>query len=84
MQGMIVDWIAHNAHNLPEKTATIELPSNRRLTYAEMHERVGRVASWLISLGVKPGDRVGLLALNSLIRSTSSSPPGASAPYTWR
>ena len=36
MQGMIVDWIAHNAHNLPEKTATIELPSNRRLTYAAL------------------------------------------------
>jgi fatty-acyl-CoA synthase len=66
MQGMIVDWIAHNALNLPDKTATLELPSNRSLSYAEMHERVGRVASWLISLGVKPGDRVGLLALNSI------------------
>lgn len=66
MQGMIVDWIAHNANNLPEKTATVELPSNRRQTYAQMHERVGRVADWLISLGVRPGDRVGLLALNSV------------------
>lgn len=66
MQGMIVDWIAHNANNLPEKTATVELPSNRRQTYAQMHQRVGRVADWLISLGVRPGDRVGLLALNSV------------------
>ena len=65
MQGMIVDWIAHNALNLPQKTATVELPSGRRQTYAQMHDRVGRVAGWLKSLGVNPGDRVGVLALNS-------------------
>ena len=65
MHGMVVDWIAHNAENLPEKTALIELPSGRRQTYAEMHDRVGRVAAWLKSLGVGRGDRVGVLALNS-------------------
>lgn len=66
MQGMIVDWIAHNANNLPDKVAMRELPSGRCETYAEMHDRVGRVAAWLTSLGVKKGDRVGVLALNSL------------------
>jgi fatty-acyl-CoA synthase len=65
MQGVIVDWIAHNAANLPRKTATVELPSGRRQTYAEMHDRVGRVATWLVGLGVGRGDRVGVLALNS-------------------
>jgi len=66
MQGMIIDWIGHNAANLPNKLATVELPSERRQTYADMHERVGRVAAWLISLGVERGDRVGVLALNSV------------------
>ncbi|MEZ5552265.1 MAG: long-chain fatty acid--CoA ligase [Pseudomonadales bacterium] len=66
MQGMIVDWIAHNAINLPEKTATVELPSGRQQTYAQMHERVGRIAGWLQTLGVRRGDRVGVLALNSV------------------
>jgi fatty-acyl-CoA synthase len=66
MQGMIVDWVAHNAANLPHKTATIELPSGRRRSYAEMHQRVGRIAAWLQELGVARGDRVGVLALNSL------------------
>jgi len=66
MQGMIVDWIAHNANNLPTQLATIELPSRRQQTYAQMHNRVGQVAAWLRSLGVKPGDRVGVLALNSI------------------
>ncbi len=65
MKGMIVDWIAHNALNLPDKTALIELPSRRSFTYVQMHDRVGRVASWLLSLGVERGDRVGVLAPNS-------------------
>lgn len=65
MHGMIVDWIGYNAANQPDKTAIIELPSNRRQTYGEMHDRVGRVAAWLVSLGVQRGDRVGVLALNS-------------------
>ena len=66
MAGMIVDWIGYNASSRPGHTAMIELPSQRRCTYAQMHERVGRVATWLQSLGVGPGDRVGVLALNSL------------------
>ncbi|MBD3646408.1 MAG: AMP-binding protein, partial [Pseudomonadales bacterium] len=65
MHGMIVDWIGYNAANQPDKTAIIELPSNRRQTYAEMNDRVGRVADWLVYLGVERGDRVGVLALNS-------------------
>jgi len=44
MQGMIVDWIAHNATNLPDKTATIGLPSDRCQSYLQMHDRVGRIA----------------------------------------
>ena len=66
MQGMIVDWIAHNALNAPNSIAMIELPSQRISTYSNMNDRVGRVAAWLQSLGVKRGDRVGVLALNSL------------------
>lgn len=66
MQGMIIDWIAHNALNLPNKTAAIELPSGREETYAQMHDRVGRIAAWLQALGVEKGDRVGVLALNSI------------------
>lgn len=66
MQGMIVDWVAHNAANLPHKTAVVELPSGRRRSYLDMHERVGHIAAWLTGLGVQSGDRVGVLALNSI------------------
>jgi fatty-acyl-CoA synthase len=65
MQEIVIDWIGHSAANHPDKPATVELPSGRRQSYAEMHERVGRIAGWLKLLGVERGDRVGLLALNS-------------------
>ena len=65
MHEMVIDWIRHGAINRPSTLATVELPSGRRRTYAEMHERVSRIAGWLESLGVKRGDRVGVLALNS-------------------
>lgn len=61
----VIDWIGWNADNTPNALATIDLASNRQATYAAMHDRVGRIAAWLIELGVEPGDRVGVLALNS-------------------
>ena len=64
--GIVVDWLGYNAGLKPNQTALIELPSGRRQSYAQAHERVGRVATWLSSLGVGRGDRVGVLALNSM------------------
>jgi acyl-CoA synthetase (AMP-forming)/AMP-acid ligase II len=65
MSGLINDWVQHHARVSPTKTATVELASGRRHSYAEMHDRVGRVARMIQVAGVKPGDRVGVLALNS-------------------
>ena len=59
------DWVAHHAASTPNKTAMIELAGQRRFTYAQMHERVGRVAAMLKARGIKKGDRVGFLTLNS-------------------
>ena len=38
---------------------------DRRRTWAEFRDRVSRLAAGIRSLGVEPGDRVGMLALNS-------------------
>ncbi len=65
MSVRVVDWPAHFNYSSPDKCATIDLASDRRLTYAELHERVGRLAGHLKSLGIKRGDRVAFLALNS-------------------
>jgi fatty-acyl-CoA synthase len=65
MTDTVTDWIAHHAITTPGKTATIDLASDRRHDYAQMNERVGRIAGFLRGAGVKKGDRVGLIALNS-------------------
>ena len=65
MTDTVVDWIAHHAKTTPRRVATIDLASNRRHSYAEMHERVGRIAGFLRSAGIGKGDRVGLIAMNS-------------------
>ena len=59
------DWIAHHATATPNKLAMVELAGGRKFTYAQMHERVGRVAAMLKARGIKKGDRVGFLTLNS-------------------
>jgi len=60
-----IDWVAHHASATPNKLAMIELAGGRRFTYAQMNERVGRVAAMLKAKGIKKGDRVGFLTLNS-------------------
>ena len=47
----------------PDATAT--LFQGRRRSYGELGQRVARLAGALQRLGLQPGDRVGLLALNS-------------------
>jgi fatty-acyl-CoA synthase len=61
----VVDWIGYFAETTPDKIATIDLASNRRFSYAAMHDRVSRLAGYLREYGIKPGDRVAFLALNS-------------------
>lgn len=61
----VVDWVNHYAGTTPDKVATVDLASGRRQTYRQMNERVGRLAGHLKAQGIKPGDRVGFLALNS-------------------
>ena len=65
MTDVVVDWIAHHAKTTPRKTATIDLASGRHHSYADMQDRVGRIADFLREAGVGRGDRVGLIALNS-------------------
>ena len=59
------DWIAYHARMRGNHTALIDLATQRRFTYAQMHERVGRAAAAFREKGVKAGDRIAILAANS-------------------
>ena len=47
----------------PDRVATVY--NGRRQTFRQLHDRVGRLAGALQTLGMRAGDRVGMLALNS-------------------
>ncbi|GAC1606066.1 MAG: long-chain fatty acid--CoA ligase [Ramlibacter sp.] len=58
------DAVATHARLSPAKTGARD--SRRALTYQQWDQRASRVASGLLASGLKPGDRVGLLAYNCL------------------
>ncbi len=58
-----LDFLARSAWVYRNRIAVVD--GDRRFTYAEFNERVHRQATALRALGVQPGDRVAVLALNS-------------------
>ncbi len=52
----------------PDKLALFDLDQNKGITWAGLHDWANRVARYLESLGVKKGDRIGLLSDESLDR----------------
>jgi acyl-CoA synthetase (AMP-forming)/AMP-acid ligase II len=58
----LADLLVRGARLVPDRDAIV-FPEHR-LTYAELLERSTLVARGLIGLGVRPGDKVGLLASN--------------------
>ena len=59
------DWIEFHAATTPDKRAMYDLASGREYSYAQMHERVAQCAGMLKDKGIKPGDRVAFLCLNT-------------------
>ena len=55
-------WTARWARVAPERLALVD--GERRLTYAELEDRVARTAGWLAGRGVTAGDRVASVLAN--------------------
>ncbi|MFQ5421996.1 MAG: AMP-binding protein, partial [Anaerolineae bacterium] len=51
----------------PDKEALLELATGRRYSFAELNKRANRAANWLWEQGVRPSDRVSILAHNSVV-----------------
>ncbi len=67
---LISDLLTQNAHLYPDEIALIELHPSKNLrktiTWREFDERANRVANALIARGIKKGDKVIHLMMNSI------------------
>jgi len=59
------DIIGERSRLSPERTAIVDVATGQRLTYREMNQRAAVCArTWLYGLGLKPGERIGILSGN--------------------
>ncbi|MGD9100311.1 MAG: long-chain fatty acid--CoA ligase [Anaerolineae bacterium] len=62
------DLLSKRAHLTPNREALTEFATGRRYTYAELNARANRLANFMRErLGVQKGDRVSVLAHNSVV-----------------
>ncbi|HVN95527.1 MAG TPA: class I adenylate-forming enzyme family protein [Syntrophorhabdaceae bacterium] len=61
---LVHHFLEKSAERFPGKTAIVHGPT--RVTYAELNNRASALADYLLTIGLKPGDRVALLMENSL------------------
>ncbi len=51
----------------PERTAVVDIPNDRRISFGKLEKRIRRLANGLLGgLGLERGDRVAILAKNSI------------------
>ncbi|GAX90762.1 acyl-CoA synthetase [Effusibacillus lacus] len=62
----VTDWLESRSRLAPEKVALVEVSTGIRLTYQQFHKRVSRLAGYLQRSGLGKGDRIALLAPNSI------------------
>ncbi len=60
------DLLTSRARLTPEREALLELHTGARYSYADLNGRANRAANFLLTLGVRKGDRVSILAHNSV------------------
>ncbi len=60
------DYLSKRVVYSPKSEAIIEVETGRKYTYEEFNTRANRVANALHDLGVKKGDRIAVIALNTL------------------
>jgi len=63
---VIGDLLVNNARLYPDKIGIIDGKTGVRYTWKEINKRVNCLSNGLIDLGVKKGDRIGLISQNSL------------------
>ena len=62
----LVDPIKKWAGLAPDKIAVVDTTVDRRVSFSQLLERITRLANGLHALGLKKGDRVAVLSMNSI------------------
>ncbi len=63
---VIGDMVVNNARLYPDKIGIIDGKTRIRYTWSQINKRVNCIANALIKLGVRKGERIGLISENSL------------------
>ncbi|MBE4909272.1 long-chain fatty acid--CoA ligase [Bacillus luteolus] len=61
-----LDWLSNRARISPDATAIVEGEAGTRWTYGQLNTRALNLATYLMSIGVKKGDRIALLSPNHI------------------
>lgn len=64
MTAVVSQHIARNARKFPSRVALRDAQTS--MTYGELSNAMYRVANYLVSLGIRPGDKIAILALSSM------------------
>lgn len=86
MMPTLADFVRLNHRRYPDRTAVVG--DDGRLTHRELSERVWALARGLREAGVRPGDRVGVLAGNGVFALetflAAAAAGGVYTPFNWR
>jgi len=63
----VADLLSKRAELTPERVGLVVAETGVEYTYGELNARANRLANWLRGLGVGKGDRVAILAQNSVV-----------------
>uniref|UniRef100_UPI0035B43A18 AMP-binding protein n=1 Tax=Promineifilum sp. TaxID=2664178 RepID=UPI0035B43A18 len=61
------DLLSKRAELTPDRTALLDVSTGVAYTYAELNARANRLANAFRALGIEKGDRVAILAQNSIV-----------------
>ena len=84
----LYDIICRNARLYPERAAWLEAEENRVMTFAAYRSAVDRMASGMLAVGFRKGERIGVIGKNCLsylvLYGAAAALGGIVVPINWR
>ena len=88
MENNVGSYLTKRSQMNGKSEAYVDSASDLRLTFEELNDRVNRVANMLLDHGIKKGDRVAILMMNSVefveVYLATAKIGGVVVPLNWR